>query len=447
MSRLDDSKNMLPTIYTSLNSLVMNGIQLDKNLRQPNYYSCINSNELKSEVFGIITDLLTNQKVPGWLGQRIAWFYSNRYLNEVMNDLTNLTNVSNEIENIDFVDSTEPKTYTRDKIVVYLRNSISKIIKEWQMKKSTLIKRNLLFSFARFEQDLTNNLKYSEFGIKNKRRIMEDKTAIIENIEMFQRSLTSNNCTDLVTDRLNKSPSALFAVFDGHCGVDCAQYVSKHLPMHLIQHSEFNRENDNNMRVLNDSFQVINERFTQKAQKESIRSGSTCCLALLSETALDIAWCGDTRLGLVKNGQLTFLTKEHKPDNDQEKERILSAGGNVSFVSNAWRIDSSLAVSRSFGDIDYQPSVIAAPEIEHFDLDGTEDYFIIGCDGLWDTLDQNSLCSFIYEEANSRDSHETDINIAEKLVRKAQSNGSLDNITAIFVLLKDNLDQITEPKL
>lgn len=444
MSRLDEANNTLPTIYTSLNSLVMNGIEIDKNLRQPNYYSCINSNELKSEVFGIITDLLTNQKVPCWLSQRIAWFYADRYLNQVINDLTNLTNVSHEIDSIDFVDSTEPKSYVRDKLVVYLRNSISKIIKEWQLKKSGLIKQNLLFSFARFEQDLTTNLKYSEFGIKNKRRIMEDKTAIIENIEMLQRSLSPNNSTLTINDRLNKNPSALFAVFDGHCGVDCAQYTSKHLPLYLIQHPELNTESDNR-RAITESFQVINERFTQKAQKESIRSGSTCCLALLNDLALDVAWCGDTRFGLVKNGQLTFLTKEHKPDDENEKERIIKAGGNVSYVSNAWRIDSSLSVSRSFGDIDYQPSVIAVPEFEHFNLDGTEDYFIIGCDGLWDTLDLNELCSFVYEEATKSVEPGTDINIAEKLVRKAQSNGSLDNITAIFVLLKENLNLITKP--
>ncbi len=97
------------------------------------------------------------------------------------------------------------------------------------------------------------------------------------------------------------------------------------------------------------------------------------------------------------------------------------------------------------GDVEYQPSVISDPEIKHFDLDGSEDYFIIGCDGLWETLDQNELCSFIYEQVVTSDDKDN-LNLAELLVRKAQSNGSLDNITAIFVLLKDDLTQITNPK-
>ena len=50
------------------------------------------------------------------------------------------------------------------------------------------------------------NLKYSEFGVKNKRRIMEDKVAIIENINIFQGEFVNNR---------SKRPGALFGVFDG----------------------------------------------------------------------------------------------------------------------------------------------------------------------------------------------------------------------------------------
>lgn len=450
MSKLDEP-NISPTIYTSLNSLVMNGIEIDKNLRQPNFYSCINYNELKFEVFGIITDLLTNQKVPMWLSQRIAWFYAEKCLEDIVNDLTELKNTSNEIENIDYVDCTEPKTFKRDKIVTYLRNIISKIIKEWQIKKSSQIKQNLLFSFARFEQEF-NNFNYSEFGIKNKRRVMEDKIAIIENVEMFQQSLSGNIYNNSIFDTSrSKRPTALFGVFDGHCGIDCSQYISKHLPMYIIQHPDFNKSNDNHVIALEEGFKIINEKFSEKARTESLRSGSTACVAILGSNnensnlfnTLDVAWCGDTCLGLFKNGELTFITDEHKPDNDFEKARIIKAGGNVSFVSNCWRVDGSLAVSRSFGDIDYQPSVISDPQITHIELDGTEDYLLIGCDGLWETLDKNEISSIVYEYISTSDN--LNLNIAEFLVRKAQQNGSMDNITAIFVLLKENLSQITKP--
>lgn len=179
---------------------------------------------------------------------------------------------------------------------------------------------------------------------------MEDKIAIIENIELFQRSHTNNSISD-VTHR-NKKPSALFGVFDGHCGVDCAQYVSKHLPMYIIQHPAFNK--DNNVTAFTESFEVINEQFTKKSKKELLRSGCTSCVAVLGAEAdkfstLDVAWCGDSRFGLVRDGKLVFITDEHKPDSLSEKNRILNAGGSVTFTSGAWRVDSSLSVSRSFG--------------------------------------------------------------------------------------------------
>ncbi len=103
------------------------------------------------------------------MSQRIAWFYADKYETEVVNDLTELSNTSNEIESIDYVDSTEPKIFQREKMVIYLRSSISKIIKDWQIKKSTQLKQSILFSFARFEQDITNVVFFftSKFNAKS----------------------------------------------------------------------------------------------------------------------------------------------------------------------------------------------------------------------------------------------------------------------------------------
>ena len=154
---------------------------------------------------------------------------------------------------------------------------------------------------------------------------------------------------------------------------------------------------------------------------------------------LTVAWCGDTQFCLVKNGQIAFLTEAHKPNNENEKLRIEHTGGSVAFISNAWRLNGSLSVARSFGDVEYQAyGLTAEPEVLTFELDGTEDYFIVGCDGLWDTLNLNDLCKIIYD-------HRDNPNIAEYLVKMAKENGSTDNITAVVVSLKESLSQIAEP--
>ena len=63
----------------------------------------------------------------------------------------------------------------------------------------------------------------------------------------------------------------------------------------------------------------------------------------------------------------------------------------------------------------------------------------VGCDGLFESLNINELCQLVYENRASAD-------IAELLVNTAQNNGSTDNITAIFVLLKDQMDRISNVK-
>ena len=57
----EEELNGTTTVYASLNSLVINGIEVDRKLRQPSYYTTVNFDELKLEVAAILADLLTNQ--------------------------------------------------------------------------------------------------------------------------------------------------------------------------------------------------------------------------------------------------------------------------------------------------------------------------------------------------------------------------------------------------
>ena len=185
-------------------------------------------------------------------------------------------------------------------------------------------------------------------------------------------------------------------------------------------------------------FDNVNRKFDRIALNQSIKSGSTACVCFVEHTTskklLHIAWCGDSQFCLIKNGQLYFITEPHKPNSPNEKDRIEMSGGFVACVANTWRINGTLAVSRSFGDIAFQTNrlVIAEPDVKTIELDGTEDYFIMGCDGLFEFIDyeKDLLYQFIDEKLN-----ENSENIAEILVNRAKENGSTDNITCIFVKL------------
>ena len=172
------------------------------------------------------------------------------------------------------------------------------------------------------------------------------------------------------------------------------------------------------------------------ATDQSIKSGATACVCLLGARRLHVAWCGDSQLCLVKHRQVEFVTGTHKPNDDEERQRIEAAGGFVTNVGNTWRINDVLAVSRAFGDVAFAANglVTCMPSTRIIELDGSEDFFIVGCDGLFEhVLMDDEFVQFV-EECLATE--QTQSNVAEALVNKAKSNGSTDNITAIFVKLK-----------
>jgi protein phosphatase 2C family protein 2/3 len=53
---------------------------------------------------------------------------------------------------------------------------------------------------------------------------------------------------------------------------------------------------------------------------------------------------------VASGGEAVALSDDHKPDNAEEKERVLAAGGEVKFG----RVNGDLAVSRAVGDFVYK---------------------------------------------------------------------------------------------
>lgn len=167
---------------------------------------------------------------------------------------------------------------------------------------------------------------------------------------------------------------------------------------------------------------------------------------------LHVAWCGDTQCVVVKqNGRVSFVSSAHKPNGELEKRRIEANGGSVAFQSSAWRVNGSLAVARAFGDVDYQAfGVTSEPDVRSLALDGTEDFVVIGCDGLWEglvgedvavsTSGAHDWLDWLYSELQQSSGS---VNPAELLVRRAKENGSSDNITAVFVCLRETLGHIS----
>ncbi|XP_042390226.1 probable protein phosphatase 2C 60 isoform X6 [Zingiber officinale] len=72
-------------------------------------------------------------------------------------------------------------------------------------------------------------------------------------------------------------------------------------------------------------------------------SGCTACVAVIRNNQLFVANAGDSRCVLSRKGQAVSLSTDHKPDLDEERERILKAGGFI----HAGRVNGSLNLSRA----------------------------------------------------------------------------------------------------
>jgi serine/threonine protein phosphatase PrpC len=81
-------------------------------------------------------------------------------------------------------------------------------------------------------------------------------------------------------------------------------------------------------------------------------------VALLHKSTLYVANAGDSRTILGRGAEPYFLSKDHKPDLPEEKNRIEKAGG---FVSDG-RVNGNLNLSRALGDLEYKQDKKLKPE-------------------------------------------------------------------------------------
>jgi protein phosphatase 1E len=70
-------------------------------------------------------------------------------------------------------------------------------------------------------------------------------------------------------------------------------------------------------------------------------------------------------------------------------------------------------------------------------LDGTEDYIVLACDGMWDGISQGDVPQIVYDHLQKTKGDKS--SVAKMLVEVAKENGSTDNITVVIVFLRDEI--------
>ena len=234
--------------------------------------------------------------------------------------------------------------------------------------------------------------------------------------------------------------TGLFAVFDGHAGSKCSTGTAKVFPMLARQHYK----KDSGV----DFTKMYSDLDNSLKAKLSDDSGCTAVSVFINDKTIVCANVGDSRAVLCRDGKCISLSEDHKPENAEEKARIIAAGGHV--ADN--RTNGQLAMSRAIGDFSYKKNadlpadkqlVISVPEIMTETRDAAKDEFlVVACDGIFDVMTNEEVVEFTHAGfQDNKTPEEIARALTEKCLAPVDEQGrparplGTDNMTATVIKL------------
>ncbi|KAK3000658.1 hypothetical protein RJ639_020752, partial [Escallonia herrerae] len=225
----------------------------------------------------------------------------------------------------------------------------------------------------------------------------------------------------------------LFGVFDGqtlslaslsvcHGGARAAEYVKQNLFSNLISHPKFISDTKS---AIADAYTRTDSEFLKSENNQHRDAGSTASTAILVGDRLLVANVGDSRAVICRGGSAFAVSRDHKPDQTDERQRIEDAGGFVMWAGT-WRVGGVLAVSRAFGDRLLKQYVVADPEIQEEKVDSSLEFLILASDGLWDVVTNEEAVAMVRPIQDPEEA-------AKRLMQEAYQRGSADNITIVVI--------------
>ncbi|KAK8947897.1 putative protein phosphatase 2C 14 [Platanthera guangdongensis] len=118
--------------------------------------------------------------------------------------------------------------------------------------------------------------------------------------------------------------------------------------------------------------------------QKGLSSGACAATVLLKNGEMLVSNVGDRRIVMSRKGLAEALTTDHRPGREDERIRMENLGGYVNFHSGIWRVQDSLAISRSLGDANMKEWIVSEPETKRIPLTQECEFLIMASDGLWD---------------------------------------------------------------
>ena len=242
---------------------------------------------------------------------------------------------------------------------------------------------------------------------------------------MMKTTRTSNGKT-------NDKIFSYFAVLDGHNGQSCVDFAVHNLLLNILESVDGDEEwADALPQAMVNGFVKTHRDFATLKQL----SGTTATAVIVDGLNVYVAGAGDSSAILDDGKNVYPLTVDHRVDtNREERERILRGGGTIKRVEvggtqhGPLRVDGTLCVSRSLGDIDVSALVSESPDICVVKLPPSGGRIIIASDGVWDAVNMNQVAKLARK-------YPSDLTMAcERVVKKAlKAKGFRDDTTVLIV--------------
>jgi serine/threonine protein phosphatase PrpC len=252
----------------------------------------------------------------------------------------------------------------------------------------------------------------------------------------------------------------LFAVADGHgCnGHLVSSYIKESLASSFMKayksHSQIEVEDLRTTEALKQTYKQLQAGLSSSDFDVSY-SGSTLVTVYVRGCTLFCANVGDSRAVMGRyNGtkwSATALSRDHKPNDADEAERIFKSSGVVQKCISrtgeaigpyrVWSADntsSGLAMSRSLGDCMAQNyGVSSDPEIMQVELKSTDKFVILGSDGLWEYVQNQEAVELVRAKLESRQYEESASHLTKVAAERWDvSSDRQDDITVVVIFLR-----------
>ena len=286
--------------------------------------------------------------------------------NNITKDIPHLSRFNFNNKNVK-LNNVIPHSFSQNKNLQYMQQSyIPRIINQEKIKNISHFyeKENSKKSDSSLNTTLNNNvIEIKDLISKNSNKPIE-LNMLYEPISKFNQGKISSKSFGIITsysantnqgivrnynedrvsiiinmNRPNNYKSSLpwpkisyFAIFDGHAGNKCAEFLRENLLKLICSNIYFP---ENIPEAIRFGFEKADEQFLNNyamINGQLIDNSGTCGLILLIvNNEVYIGNVGDSRcIGCFNNGKIQRdITRDHKPNTPYEKERIIANGGKI----------------------------------------------------------------------------------------------------------------------